>query len=72
LITDYHLRDGETGMEAILLLRDLIGPDSKAILVTGDTSSMVRDLQKDHRLRIARKPIGADELLGMMRSLLAT
>jgi len=72
LITDYHLRDGETGMEAILLLRDLIGPDSKAIRVTGDTSSMVRDLQKDHRLRIARKPIGADELLGMMRSLLAT
>jgi hypothetical protein len=29
-------------------------------------------LHKDHRLRIARKPIGADELLGMMRSLLAT
>jgi len=72
LITDYHLRDGETGMEVILLLRGLIGPDSKAILVTGDTSSMVRDLDKDHRLRIAQKPIGADELLGMMRSLLAT
>jgi DNA-binding NtrC family response regulator len=72
LITDYHLRDGETGMEVILLLRDLIGPASKAILVTGDTSSVVRDLHKDHRLRIARKPIGADELLGMMRSLLAT
>lgn len=71
LITDYHLREGETGMEVILLLRDLIGPDSKAILVTGDTSSMVHDLHKDHRLRIARKPIGADELLGMMRSLLA-
>jgi two-component system, sensor histidine kinase len=71
LITDYHLDDGETGTQVIASLREVLGPDLKAVLVTGDTSSAVRDLQCDSHLRVASKPINADELLASLRALLA-
>ena len=72
LITDYHLSDGETGVEVVRVLREILGPDLRAILITGDTSSAVRGLLKDEHLRIASKPIKADELLGIMKALLVT
>jgi PAS domain S-box-containing protein len=71
LITDYHLDAGKTGTEVISAARDILGPQLKAILVTGDTSSAVRDMQRDTNLRIASKPIKPDELVGLMESLLS-
>ena len=70
LVTDYHLNHGETGTQVIASLREALGPHLKAVLVTGDTSSAVRDLWRDSRLRIASKPINADELLAMLKALL--
>ena len=72
LITDYHLSGGETGTQVISSLREVVGADLKAVLITGDTSSAVRELQRDSRLRLASKPINADELLRMLKALLAT
>lgn len=72
LITDFHLESGRTGTEVIAAARAAIAPDFKAILVTGDTSSAVRDLPCDTRLRIASKPINSGELLVLVRSLLAS
>jgi PAS domain S-box-containing protein len=71
LVTDYHLDGGKTGTEIIGAARDILGPGLKAILVTGDTSSAIRDLQRDENLRITSKPINADELLSLIQSLLA-
>jgi two-component system, sensor histidine kinase len=71
LITDYHLDAGKTGTEVISAARDILGPQLKAILVTGDTSSAVREMQRDTNLRIASKPIKPDELVGLMESLLS-
>ena len=45
-------------------------PGVKAVLVTGDTSSAVREMQGDARLRITSKPINSDELLALVRDLL--
>jgi PAS domain S-box-containing protein len=70
LVTDYHLEGGKTGTEVIGAAREILGPGFKAILVTGDTSSAIRDLQRDENLRITRKPINADELMGLIQSLL--
>jgi two-component system, sensor histidine kinase len=72
LVTDYHLSNGETGTQVIASLRDMLGADLRAVLITGDTSSVVKDLQHDERLRLARKPIHAEELLGMLKALLAS
>jgi CheY-like chemotaxis protein len=43
LITDYHLSEGETGIQIIAVLPGL-GVSLKAVLITGDTSSMIKDL----------------------------
>jgi CheY-like chemotaxis protein/two-component sensor histidine kinase len=71
IVTDYHLEGGRTGTEVIAAARAILGEDLKAILVTGDTSSAVRELKADANLRITSKPINSDELLELVRSLLA-
>lgn len=70
LITDYHLGGGQTGMQVIAALRETLGVDLKIVLVTGDTSCAVRDISLDTRIRIASKPIKAEELLALLRDLL--
>jgi two-component system, sensor histidine kinase len=71
LVTDYHLSNDETGTQVIAALRESIGKHLKAVLITGDTSAAVKELQRDARLRLASKPIHAEELLGLLKSLLA-
>ena len=69
LITDYHLGGTETGMDVITAVRLEIGPDLKALLVTGDTSSAVKHLEHDANTRIASKPINADDFLRLLEVL---
>ncbi|MBV8306387.1 MAG: response regulator [Gammaproteobacteria bacterium] len=71
LITDYHLRDGELGTQVIGTLRGGVCPELRAVLVTGDTSTVVKHIAHDARLRIASKPIDAEQLLTMLRDLLS-
>lgn len=71
LITDYHLGDGETGTQVIATLREMLGMSLKAVLITGDTSTAVKQLPRDPYLRIASKPVKAEELLTLLRALLA-
>ena len=71
LITDYHLGGEETGAEVISAVREIRGPGLRAVLVTGDTSSAIKELRHDERVRMTSKPINADELLSLLRTLLA-
>jgi len=70
LVTDYHLRDGETGLQLITALRETLGVSLRAVLMTGDTSSAMKEVPRDPHLRVASKPIDADELLALLRALL--
>lgn len=70
LVTDYHLCDGETGIQVITALREALGRPLKAVLMTGDTSTAVKELPRDPNLRLASKPIKAEELLGIIKALL--
>ena len=71
LVTDYHLADGELGTQVIAAVRQALGRPLKAVLVTGDTSSVVKDMQSDPQLRITSKPINAEALLNVLSALLA-
>lgn len=71
LVTDYHLANGETVTAVISALRGSLGSDLRAVLITGDTSTAVKGLARDPLMPIASKPIQADELLTLMRALLA-
>ena len=72
LITDYHLRDGELGTQVITVLRENLRVEVRAVLVTGDTSNVVKHMPNDPHLRIASKPIDAEQLLTVLKDLLAT
>lgn len=71
LITDYHLRDAELGTEVIAALRARLKTGLKAVLMTGDTSTVVKAMHDDPQLRILSKPVEAEALLRLMRALLA-
>jgi len=71
LITDYHLAEGELGTQVIEALHESSGTDVKAVLVTGDTSALIKQMAGNPHLRIASKPINAEELLAMLTALLA-
>ena len=71
VIADYHLQKGETGIDVIAAARDIAGESLGAVLVSGDTSSTLRDVKATDRLRIASKPIDADELLAIITELLS-
>ncbi len=70
LVTDYHLGPSQTGMQVIAALRERFGRPINAILITGDTSRVIRDLAPDPHLRILSKPIRAEALLGLLREFL--
>jgi PAS domain S-box-containing protein len=72
LLTDYHLGDGETGSQVIAELREAFGVPLKAVLMTGDTSSAIKELPRDPYLRLVSKPIKAEDLLALLRALLAS
>jgi PAS domain S-box-containing protein len=71
LISDYHLNDGETGTQVISTLREILGISLRAVLTTGDTTSAIKQLPRDPFLRITSKPVNAEELLTLLRALLA-
>jgi len=71
VVSDYHLGTTDTGIDVIAAIREIIGQNLGAVLVTGDTSSTVRELRRDTRLRAASKPVDADQLLGLIRDLIA-
>jgi two-component system CheB/CheR fusion protein len=71
LVTDYHLAQGETGIQVIAAIRDTMKTPVKSVLITGDTSSAIKDLPRDPYFRVASKPIRAEELLTLLRGLLS-
>ena len=72
LVSDYHLKDDQTGLNVIAAIREQLARNIPAILVTGDTSSAMRKLPGDRQLRLASKPIDAEELLTLISELLNT
>ena len=69
IVTDYHLGSGETGVQVIAALREVAGANVNAVVITGDTSSAMKELGRDNRLRIVSKPIDPEEFLGIVGQL---
>ncbi|HEY4447751.1 MAG TPA: ATP-binding protein [Steroidobacteraceae bacterium] len=71
MITDYHLGEGELGTDVIAAVREKLHSEVKAVLVTGDTSTVVKHMANDPRLRVLSKPIDAEQLLMVLKELLS-
>jgi len=67
---DYRLREGKTGDAAIALIREQLGEDIPALIITGDTSpERVRDASESGML-LLHKPVRPAELLSVVESFL--
>jgi len=71
IVSDYHLGDSCTGIDAIAAVRSLAGGMVPAILVTGDTSRQIDEaVERVGHCRVLSKPVAPDKLLGVVSQLL--
>ena len=71
LITDYHLRNGETGLEAISTVRGRFSSNIPAILLSGDTSNRIA-LADVEDVTFFAKPVDVEALLVKIHGLLGS
>lgn len=71
LVTDFHLSDDNLGTEVIEAVRRILGRRVHAVLITGDTSSAIKEIASHGDIRLTSKPIKADELLALIEQLTA-
>ena len=71
LISDYHLRGGETGLGVVTALRRALDADIPAVFVTGDTARTALDAAELGHIRVLTKPLRAEELLETINTELA-
>jgi PAS domain S-box-containing protein len=63
IVSDFHLLDGSTGVEAIAMIREEFAKNIPAFIVTGDTSKMVQGARSTPNSIIMNKPVNTDQLL---------
>lgn len=68
IISDFYLLDGSTGVEAVKSIREEVGENIPAFIVSGDTSKVVRDARPLENSTIMSKPVNTDRLLESARS----
>jgi signal transduction histidine kinase/CheY-like chemotaxis protein len=67
ILSDYHLRNGETGVSVVMAVRNRLSKEIPAVFVTGDTGKVALAESKLRNTRLHSKPIRADELLALIR-----
>ena len=67
LISDFHLLDGSTGVEAVSLIREFYETEIPAFIVSGDTSKVVKDARLLDNCTLMSKPVDTGRLLAAAR-----
>jgi PAS domain S-box-containing protein len=63
VISDFHLLDGSTGVEAVSLIRDFYESEIPAFIVSGDTSKVVKESRLLDNCTLMCKPVDTARLL---------
>lgn len=72
LISDFHLLDGSTGVEAVGAIREHYDANIPAFVVSGDTSKVVTESRLLDNCTLMSKPIDTDRLLAAAARAIAT
>lgn len=72
IISDYHLLDSSTGVEAVLEVRRYYGKDIPSFIVSGDTSKIVKDARLLDNCTVMSKPVNTNRLLRAARAATAS
>jgi signal transduction histidine kinase len=70
IVSDYHLADGKTGIEAIELLRGAFRAPISAFLVSGDTGTETLPRAQSSGLHLLHKPVDPMTLRAMLNRML--
>jgi PAS domain S-box-containing protein len=68
VISDFHLLDGSTGVEAVTEIRSYYAKDIPAFIVSGDTSKVVKDARPVGNSTLISKPVNTERLLRAARA----
>lgn len=71
ILADYRLRMGETGAEAVSVVRRAAGADIPGVIVTGDTEPARLMKAANSGMALLAKPVDADELLSALATALS-
>ena len=67
IVSDFHLLDGSTGVEAVIDIREHYGANIPAFIVSGDTSKVVKDARPVDNSTLMSKPVNTARLLAAAR-----
>ncbi len=67
VVSDFHLLDGSTGVEAVTDIREHYGLNIPAFIVSGDTSKVVKDARPVVNSTLMSKPVNTGRLLAAAR-----
>ena len=71
LLSDYHLDEGRTGLEALGLLRAALGPEPSAALITADRDPGLKVAAEALGYRLLHKPVRPGALRALLAQMLA-
>ena len=70
IISDYRLPGGKTGLQIIKHIRERLGRDIPAILLTGDTVSIQPREVEERGCHLMHKPVTGDKLVALINRLI--
>ncbi|KZX58989.1 histidine kinase [Halioglobus sp. HI00S01] len=69
VLADYHLDEGDTGLNAVIEARKLLGKALPCIIISADDSDVIRDRAKAAGFRFLPKPVNAARLRALVLAL---
>ena len=69
ILADYHLDGGDTGLNAVLDLRQRDGHEIPCVIISADDSDVIRDRAKAVGFRFLSKPVHAARLRALVLAL---
>tara|TARA_R110002110_G_scaffold406421_1_gene626478 strand:- start:312312 stop:315854 length:3543 start_codon:yes stop_codon:yes gene_type:complete len=69
VLADYHLDDGDTGLNAVLAVRQLNTVQTPCVIISADDSDVIRDRAKAVGFRFMPKPVNAARLRALVLAL---
>ena len=69
VVTDFHLNGPENGLQVLDSLRAAAGRDLPAVILSGDTSPILRHVGELSRVQLLRKPVEARHLVRTLEQL---
>ena len=72
IVSDFHLRGGETGVGVVTSVRSRVGHAIPVVFVTGDTAKAALADSKIDNAVLLNKPVRADDLIAAIREGIAT